>query len=167
MILDIVDRKDSILTTKCNEFDFNNPVADPYTLAVNLVETMRHHGAPMVAANEVNINARVIALESDPALVMFNPVITKEFGDSILLEETDLSRKGLVCKIRRWGAVRVRFQDYNGDWNLEKYIGMTARQILHGVDTTNGVVFYNEANDYHRYMALKSYKANMRKQKRG
>lgn len=167
MILDIVNRKDPILTTKCEKFDFTNPIQDPFELATNLVETMRHHGAPMVAANEVGINAQVLALESDPALVMFNPVVTDEHGESFLMDETDLSRRGIICKIRRWGAVRVRFQDYNGDFVLERYIGMTARQILHGTDTLNGVIFYNVANSYHRGLALKNYKLNLRKQKRG
>lgn len=167
MILDIVNRKDPILTTKCEKFDFTNPIQDPFELATNLVETMRRHGAPMIAANEVGINAQVIALESDPALVMFNPVVTDEHGESFMFEETDLSRRGLVCKIRRPGAIRVRFQDYNGDFVLERYIGMTARQILHGTDTTNGVIFYSKANRIHRDKALKDLKKYERSLKRG
>lgn len=158
MILDIVDRKDPILTTKCDAFDFNEPVRPPFDLAVELVATFRHHGYPSISANEVGVNARVIALESHPALVMFNPKITKMFGEEVTLEETDLARKGLVCKVKRPIGVRVRFQDYNGDWNLEKYVGMTARLIQHAVDNIDGLTFLDKANTFHRQQALKKFK---------
>lgn len=157
MILDIVGWRASELSTKCDTFVFDDSEKS-MELAINLVETMRSHGYPSIAANEIGETVRVIALESHPALVMFNPVITKTFGEEIVLEETDVSRKGLVCKVKRPTGVRVRFQDVNGDWNLEKYVGMTARQILHSIDTVDGLIFYNKATMFHRQQALKRFK---------
>ncbi len=167
MILNIMSRKDPILTTKCDSYNFERPTESAYDIAVNLVETMREHGAPMIAANEVGLNVRVIALDTDPALVMFNPVITSTFGDETVLEETDLARRGLTCKMKRPGGVRIRFQDYNGDYVTERYVGMTARQILHGTETINGAIFYNKAQAHHRSQALQNFKKYERSLDRG
>ena len=156
MILDVVDHNDPVLSTECKPHTINPD--ESLQLAWNLVETMRHHNMPSVAANELGIEQRVIALNTEPALVMFNPKITKTFGDEVSLEETDLARKGLTVKIKRPQGLRIRFQDYNGDWNTQKYVGMTARHILHAIDTIDGLAFIDKANRIHRTQALKKFK---------
>ena len=165
MILNVVDRKDPILTSECDKFDFEKSNAKE--LAISLVETMRHHGAPMIAANEVGVNQKVLVLEADPIMVLINPIITSTFGDETVLEETDLSRKGYVCKIKRPGGIRVRFQDINGETVTQRFVGMTARQILHGTETLNGVIFNTNATRVHRDKALKDFKKYERSLKRG
>ena len=165
-VLDIVDRKDKILNTKIDPYDFaNNNPEQALSIAQNLLDTLRSWKYPGIAANEVGINARVICLESDPAYVMFNPMISATFGDDILLEETDISRRGLVCKIKRPTGIRVRFQDYNGDTNAMRFTGMTARTIVHMCDTLDGLIFYNKASSFHREKALKKYRKSIRKNK--
>lgn len=156
MILDVVDHNDPCLTTECKPHTIVED--ESLQLAWNLVETMRHHEMPSIAANELGIQQRVIALNTDPALVMFNPKITKTFGDDVVLDETDLARKGLSCKIKRPQGIRIRFQDYNGDVVVQKYVGMTARHILHTIDTIDGLNFIDKANKIHRQQALKNFK---------
>lgn len=113
---------------------------------------------PSIAANELGIDQRVIALNTDPALVMFNPKITKTFGDEVTLEETDLARKGLTVKVKRPQGLRMRYQDYNGEWITHKYVGITARHILRAMDTIDGLTFLDKANRIHRQQALKKFK---------
>lgn len=156
-VLDIVGRKDPILTTKIDPYVFENP-EQAMSTAQDLLETLRHWKYPGIAANEVGINARIICLESDPAYVMFNPVITATYGEGIVLEETDISRRGLICKLKRPEGIRIRFQDYNGDKNAMRFTGMTARTIQHLIDTLDGNIFYNKANSFHRQQALKKFK---------
>lgn len=166
-VLDIVDRQDPILHRKVDPFNFMTATREEgEKLARNLLETLRHWKYPGIAANEVGINARVICLESEPAYVMFNPMVTAEYGDHILLEETDITRRGIVCKLKRPQSIRVRFHDINGDVNAMRFTGMTARQILHLIDTLNGVIFYNKASSIHREMALKKYKKMMKLKKK-
>ena len=156
--LKIVDPKDDILTTKLDPFDFNKPVEDPRKLAIEMVETLRKHKALALSANEVGVNARVIVLDSEPIFAMFNPVVTTTFGEEVYLEETDITRKDIICKVKRPSGVRVRFQDINGEFNVEKFVGLTARNLLHHIDNINGQVFYNKATSYHRQQALKNGK---------
>jgi len=156
-VLDIVDRKDPILTTKTDPFVFSDP-EQAKSIAENLLETLRHWRYPGISANEVGINSRIICLESDPAYVMFNPMITASYGNGIVLEETDISRRGLICKVKRPESIRVRFQDFNGDNNAMRFTGMTARTIQHLIDNLDGNIFYNKANSYHRQQALKKFK---------
>ena len=156
-VMEIVDRKDPILTTKIDPYIFKDP-EQSMDVATNLLETLRHWKYPGIAANEVGINSRIICLESDPAYVMFNPMITATYGEGITLEETDISRRGIVCKVKRPEAIRVRFQDLNGDVNAMRFTGMTARTIQHLIDTLDGNIFYNKANSFHRQQALKKFK---------
>ena len=156
-ILNVVHRKDPILNTKMDPYVFKDP-EHAMSIATDLLETLRHWKYPGIAANEVNVNSRIICLESDPAYVMFNPMITATYGEGIVLEETDISRRGMVCKVKRPEAVRIRFQDYNGDQNALRFTGMTARTIQHLIDTLDGNIFYNKANSFHRQQALKKFK---------
>ena len=163
-VMEIVDRKDPILSTKIDPYVFGNP-EQAESIAKDLLETLRHWKYPGIAANEVGINSRIICLESDPAYVMFNPTITAHYGDSILLEETDISRRGIVCKLLRQESLRVRFEDINGDTNAMRFTGMTARTIQHLIDTLDGITFYRKANMFHRQQALKNYRKYLRKNK--
>ena len=155
---ELVDSKDDILTTKLDPFDFNNPIEDPKQLATDMIGTIRKHKILALSANEIGLNTRVIVLDTDPIFAMFNPVVTTTFGEEIYLEETDITRCDIVCKIKRPSGVRVRFQDINGEFNVEKFVGLTARNLLHHIDNINGQVFYNKATSYHRQQALKNRK---------
>lgn len=155
---ELVDSKDYILTTKLDPFDFKNPVENPKQLATDMIGVIRKHKILALSANEIGLNSRVIVLDTDPIFAMFNPVITTTFGEDIYLDETDITRSDVVCKIKRPSGVRVRFQDINGEFNVEKFVGLTARNLLHHIDNINGQVFYNKATSYHRQKALKNRK---------
>jgi len=155
---ELVDSKDYILTTKLDPFDFKNPVENPKQLATDMIGVIRKHKILALSANEIGLNSRVIVLDTDPIFAMFNPVITTTFGEDIYLDETDITRSDVVCKIKRPSGVRVRFQDINGEFNVEKFVGLTARNLLHHIDNINGQVFYNKATSYHRQQALKNRK---------
>ena len=155
---ELVDYKDDILTTKLDPFDFKNPVENPKQLATDMIGVIRKHKILALSANEIGLNSRVIVLDTDPIFAMFNPVITTTFGEDIYLDETDITRSDVVCKIKRPSGVRVRFQEINGEFNVEKFVGLTARNLLHHIDNINGQVFYNKATSYHRQQALKNRK---------
>ena len=158
MKLEIVDRKHPLLTTKLDPFDFNNPIHDPKELAIEMVNVIRKYKLVALSANEVGINTRLIVLDTDPIYAMFNPMITNTFGEEVYLEETDISRFDIVCKVKRPSSVRVRFQDIESAFNAQKFAGLTARNLLHHLDNIDGVVFYNKATAFHRQKALKNIK---------
>jgi peptide deformylase len=128
-IMDLVDSTDPILTSWAEDFDFDNPPADP-----------------------------VFAMEGEPARVCFNPRIVSTSGDDILLEEGCLSYPGLIVKVKRPQHARIRFTGPNGETFTEQFTGMTARVIQHEMDHLEGILFFDKANRYHREQAFKNWK---------
>ena len=155
---ELVSPKDQIMTTKLDPFDFKNPIEDPEKLAIDMINLIRKYKIVALSANEIGVNCRLIVMDTDPIYALFNPVITTTFGDEVYLEETDITRSDIVCKVKRPSGIRVRFQDIQGQFNVQKFVGLTARNILHHIDNINGQVFYNKATSYHRQKALKNRK---------
>jgi peptide deformylase len=63
MILDIKKWPEQVLRTRCQEWDFNNPPAGLNRfLSTDLLETLHHYQAHGIAANQVGVSYRVIAI---------------------------------------------------------------------------------------------------------
>jgi peptide deformylase len=157
-IMDLVDSTDPILTSWAEDFDFDNPPADPVQLALDLVATMRYYQGIGIAGPQVGFPYRVFAMEGEPARVCFNPRIVSTSGDDILLEEGCLSYPGLIVKVKRPQHARIRFTGPNGETFTEQFTGMTARVIQHECDHLEGILFFDKANRYHREQAFKNWK---------
>jgi peptide deformylase len=157
----IVIGLDPILTTPCESFDFQNPPVDPIELAQDMVRIIHEHDALGLAANQIGLPYRVIALRGSPEnLVCFNPKIVMPSTERISLEEACLSFPGLSVKVERPRHVRVRFTAPSGEVMTRQFTGMTARTFFHEMDHIDGKLFYNNANRYHREKALKRAKTN-------
>ena len=155
----LVEQNDPILTTVCQEFDFNNPPFDPIEFARDLVKFMYDNNGIGLAANQVGIPYRVFAMRGSPEnYVCYNPKIVQESEQTIVLEEGCLTYPGLFVKVKRPQFLRVRFSTPNGDTRTETFTNMTARTFQHELDHLDGIIFYNKANKYHRDQAMKNWK---------
>jgi peptide deformylase len=155
-----------LLSTKLERFDFKAPPIDPVELANNLIETMLHYKGIGLSANQCGLPYRVFVLHSENPLAFFNPVIADVTTDKIKLEEGCLTYPNLFLPIKRPSIVKVRFQDAFGEYHTEKFIGMTARCILHELDHLNGVDYTKRANPIHLARSLNQKKVLERKIKR-
>ena len=167
MILSLVPDGHPLLLQQLEDFDFTNPPTDPVELSNNLIETMKHHKGIGLSANQCGLPYRCFALWSAEPLVMFNPRIIDETSEAVLLDEGCLTYPNLFIKIKRPKAVKVRYEDCFGQTHTEKYIGMTARGILHELDHLNGVVFMKRASIPHLQRAWNQKKQLDRQIKRG
>jgi peptide deformylase len=158
MILPLVPKDHSLLTTKLEPFDFSNPPTDPIQLAKDLTETMLHHNGIGLAANQVGLPYRVFVIKANPVLACFNPKIVSTTGEEIDLEEGCLTFPNYFVKVRRPKMIRVRYTYPNGNTVTEIYDGMTARIFQHEFDHLNGVLFMSRATLYHREQAGKNAK---------
>lgn len=147
-----------LLRTVLDEFDFNDPIADPQQLATDMVEYMRECEGIGLSANQFGMNARVFAMEGEPAFVCFNPRIVMYGEEQVILEEGCLSYVGLAVKVKRAKTIKVRFQGPDGEVYTKTFTGMTARVFQHELDHLNGIVFYSHANTFHRDTAFKKWK---------
>tara|TARA_R110000868_G_scaffold9000_10_gene45649 strand:+ start:7587 stop:8219 length:633 start_codon:yes stop_codon:yes gene_type:complete len=137
----LIPASDPILSRPVDKFDFKNPPVDPMALALDLLGHLRHYKGLGLSANQLGLPYRVFAMEGDPAFVCFNPVITAT-GDNVeLMDEGCLTYPALFMKVKRPAAIRVRFQDPNGDFVTKKFSGMTARIFQHEYDHMEGIMY--------------------------
>ena len=166
----LIDNSDPILKEKTEPFNFDDPQISPELLASRLGETMINNHGIGLAAPQVGIPLSVFVV-GDPdnresVISMFTPNIVDTFSEDVYYEEGCLSFPGLYIKIKRPGAIRVRFTDMNGETTTTKYSGMTARTIQHEYDHLQGTLYQTRANRIHRDRAMKQYKLYMRRRKK-
>ena len=154
----LVPSDDVRLTQVCKEFDFLNPPFDPIEFSKDLIKFMYDNNGVGLAANQIGISYRIFAMRGEPEnFVCFNPRIVDISNENIILEEGCLTYPGFFVKIKRPKAIRIRFETPNGDTLTKQFTGMTARIAQHETDHLNGIVFFNNANRYHKEQAFKRW----------
>lgn len=166
MIYELVKPDHPLLFTQLERFDFDSPPINPVELANNLIETMVKNKGIGLSANQCGLPYRAFALHSETPLVLFNPTIADIASSEVKLDEGCLTYPNLFLPIKRPSMVKVRFQDPFGNFHTEKYIGMTARCILHELDHLNGLDYTKRANPIHLTRAYNQKKIIDRKIKR-
>lgn len=156
--LELIPYRADILHRPLEVFDFSEPPFDPEELAKQLVDCMRTNNGIGLSANQVGINARVFAMEGEPAYVCFNPRIVLPGSETVVLEEGCLSYPGLLVKVKRPRDVKVRFQGPDGEIYTKTFTGMSARIFQHELDHLDGVTMLDRANRIHRDQAMKKWK---------
>lgn len=110
-------------------------------VATDLLDTLKHHkdGCVGMAANMIGVSKRIIAFDNDGSyLVMFNPEILGKSGP-YETEEGCLSLTG-VRPVRRWKAIKVRWQNEKFQTRIKTFTGWTAEIIQHEVDHCEGII---------------------------
>lgn len=168
-IFKLVDERDPILRSPVPAFDFSNPILPPVYLALSLIETMRSKYGIGIAAPQVGLATRVIALggfdHRSPAEVMFNPIILESSGE-VKMQEGCLSFPGLFLNIKREATVKVAWFTADGKEKEHDFSGLTARVILHELDHLDGVCFTYLVPALTLELAKGRVKKNLKKLKR-
>lgn len=138
MIRTLVPHDSPILRTVCEKFDTAKPPFDPVEFAHDLAQTMISHGALGLAAPQVGVPYRVIAVSSNPVGVLYNPIIVDRSSETNTLEEGCLSFPGLILHVERPRAIKVRYSLPNGEVVTKVFVDTTARIICHEVDHLDG-----------------------------
>lgn len=155
-----------LLRTKLEPFDFSNPPVDPVELGNHMIEIMDRYNGIGLSANQLGMEHRVFVMRTEPRLVCFNPDITFESEEQVVLEEGCLTFPQLFVKIRRSAWIRAKFTDQYGELHTEKFGGITARCFLHELDHLNGVLYINRASKLNVDRAKRKLKLLKRRQKR-
>lgn len=128
----------STLQKETQEFDFQNPPFDAKDFAESLMKCMIDNNGIGLAANQCGVGYSIIALRTDPVLVMFNPKIVHLSEKTTTLEEGCLSYPGLLVKIKRPETVRVRYLLFNGTTETKLFSGITSHTFQQMLDKLNG-----------------------------
>lgn len=163
---ELVSDTHPLLRTKLEPFDFSNPPVNPVELGNHMIEVMDRYNGIGLSANQLGMNYRVFVMRTEPRLVCFNPTVTFESEEQVVLEEGCLTYPELYVKIRRASWIRAKFTDQHGELHTEKFGGITARCFLHELDHLNGEVYINRASKINVDRAKRKLKLLKRKQKR-
>ena len=170
----LVKETDSILFKRCDPFDFNEPIMDPYELVEGLHKVRKDGAGIGLAAPQVGINTQALVIGmgnfetegvDDYDQVFFNPVITSSEGKETYMIEGCLSYPGLFVKVKRPETIVLYWETEEGSGCDEKFDGITSRILQHEIDHLNGVTFIKRANRFHLEQARKQMKLSNRRKK--
>ena len=171
----LVEEFDAILRQKCNPFDFEEPIMDPYELSDGLQKIRKEGAGVGLAAPQVGLYTQVLVIgmgdfqtegAEDYDQVFFNPTITSTDGKSVYMMEGCLSFPGLFLKIKRPENITLEWYTEEDTVCSERFTGMTSRILQHEVDHLNGLTFTRLAERYHLLKGQKDRKLQKRYRKR-
>ena len=171
----LVEETHLILRQKCDPFDFENPIMDPYELSDELQKIRKEGSGVGLAAPQVGLNTQVLVIGmgnletegvEDYDQVFFNPNILSKGTEQIYMMEGCLSYPGLFVKIKRPTGIVMEWWTEEDTRCEEKFSGMTSRILQHEVDHLNGITFIKRAGRYHVEKAKKDLKMQKRLRKR-
>lgn len=166
MDLQLVPHNDTILHNPCKRWDFLNPAFDLSDFAQKLVDKMRESRGIGLAANQVGVDYKIFAMESEPTFVVVNPKIIEVSSEMVTLEEGCLSYPGLIVKVKRPLWIKARFNYPNGSAGTHRFEGMSARVFLHEFDHIEyGHTFFDQVHPIHREKVQREWKQIQRKRK--
>ena len=109
-------------------------------LAQDLKETMFASQGIGLAAPQIGVLKRIIAVQEKTPLVFINPRITKKSRETTVEQEGCLSFPGIFLKINRAKEVEVEALDENGEKISFKAQGLMARVLQHEIDHLDGIL---------------------------
>lgn len=114
---------------------------DDLQVAKDLLETLIAHrdGCVGMAANMIGVKKRIIVFDNNGTyMTMFNPEIVKSAG-CFETEEGCLSLAG-ARKTKRYGSIKVQYQNEAFQTKLKTFTGFPAQIIQHEMDHCNGIL---------------------------
>ena len=151
------------------DFDFENPVMHSKQIEKEMIELMVQERGIGIAANQVGLEARVLAifprdtsLEMGP-FAMFNPKIIEVSEEEMTGIEGCLSFPDLVLPIKRPRIVVVQYLDSEENTCIIELKDTDARCVLHEMEHLDGVCFTDKVSKLKIEMARKKL-SKLRKQ---
>ena len=158
-MLKIITYPNSILTERMPEFDFTNPIMDPIELEKEMVAAMFANQGIGLSANQVGIRTRVFVMGHpgipDQACAFFNPEIIANTDKLSDFEEGCLSFPNIYVKLKRPGAIQVKYRDSKGVEQFATFKGIECRCFLHEFDHLEGITFNDRASTLKWALAVK------------
>lgn len=162
MILQVLTFPHEALKTKCTEWQFVAPLDVVEEVEKNLVETMLAYNGIGLAANQVGILERLVAIQrqdTGECFVMFNPEIMNTVDDvRVTADEGCLSFPRVRLAIERYSTIKVKYQNRHGNVFEEQFSGIDAICLQHEIDHLNGIVFKDHVSELKYQRALKRAK---------
>ena len=139
---------------------------DPQRMHRVMLENMVYHHGLGLSANQIGMPVKVFAMrvdESDNAIVCFNPKITKESDETIMMKEGCLSYPELYLNVKRPQFIEGTYQNADGDEINVHFEGLAARIFHHEMDHMKGNTFLDKVSGVFLQSARRKQKKLLRK----
>lgn len=134
-----------------------------YTKMIScLFYTMKVNGAIAISAPTCGIPIRLIVLNVDKPLVMFNPHIVQYSKEVTSMDEGNLSIPGYFYKTDRANNIDVVYEDIDGN-NIHLTVdGLQAFAIQHEIDSLNGISFLTKLSTLRQMILTRKIKKHIK-----
>lgn len=136
------------------DFDFDNPIIDPYKLEEELVVKMAEENGIGLAAPQVGIKTRAFSIMTrnlqgvSTPFAVFNPTIIAVSEEEENGEEGCLSFPGLFFYVKRPKKILAEFFDRDKNKLTITLEGIDARCFQHELDHLNGICFTSKVSKF-------------------
>jgi len=160
-MLKLVKHPNEILEVVVAPFDFDTPIVDPIQLEEEMVKLMAEENGIGLAANQVNLRARVFTIKTQlvpeitEPFAAFNPTVEKVSEEMELDYEGCLSYPNLFFKVNRPKTIVAKFFDRDNKERIIELTGIDARCYLHELDHLNGICFTDRVSKLKLELAQK------------
>ena len=138
----ILKKKTELIVVFDNELEF---------LADQMFETMYAHKGIGLAANQVNLDKRMLVMDvDDNPIVMVNPIILESSKEIEKDLEGCLSFSGFLVEVERSKWIIVKYQNLLGEIIQKKFENLEARCANHEIEHLNGITFLRYISKQHR-----------------
>lgn len=159
-VLDVKKYPDPVLRKRASEIREITP--EIRKLAADIAETMLKEDGVGLAAPQVGISQKIIAVQTENGPSVFiNPKIIKKYGKKVSMEEGCLSLPGIWLKIKRPEGAEIEAIDLDGKKLNIKAEGFQARVFQHEIDHLNGVLIIDRVGLFSRLKAKKQLKRSV------
>ncbi|MDO8424871.1 MAG: peptide deformylase [bacterium] len=114
-------------------------------LAEDMIETLQNSQGVGLAAPQINVPKRIIAVQmKEGPKVFLNPEVVKKSRETEIREEGCLCLPGVYLKVKRAKSVEIAAQDLEGKKINIKADGLAARVFQHEIDHLNGILILDK-----------------------
>ena len=139
---------------------------DPQRMRLLMLENMVSHHGLGLSANQIGMPVKVFSMRvdnTDNAIVCFNPKITKESDETVMMKEGCLSYPELYLNIKRPQFIEATYQNADGDEINVHFEGLAARIFHHEMDHMKGNTFLDKVSKVFLQSARRKQKKLLRK----
>ena len=145
----LLAENDPLLKSVSEPFDFENPrFGHPISIAQSLIMSMRAYGGVGIAAIQVGMPVRVLAVGyGEQNQVFFNPEIIAISAEKSKAKEGCISFPFCFTLVERAERIRVKFQNEKGETKESDFSGYTARILQHEIDHLDGICLPDKVSE--------------------
>ena len=132
-------------TKNFSDFELRQTVDD---LRDTLVDFRSRHGFGRgIAAPQIGVTKKIIFMNIDAEVALFNPEIVKRSRKLMTLWDDCFSFPDILVKVNRYTKISVRYQDASGAKQLLEAEGALSELLQHEIDHINGTLAVDRAID--------------------